>query len=545
MKKLFTFFILFIAIQLAAQEKTGIAVLVDKSQITDFYQKKIFGQFVENLKTSKRNNYLIYDWKEKTHSVVYDRVLNENNTDQPVEQLVFVLPTIKYERIPALQLTADSTGKTVSAFYNMVFESDLYYKVIDFRTSEIISTGEVKAAYADMHFPKNKLEVTDFAKYFKGDPYRLKSTNYKIYREGEKRTYLAYKEKINKIYDKAAEHCAKSTATIPAIINGLQDKRVYKIINLDASKVGKKLVELEMDGGDADFISKGDYVYLYENVSFGEKKTTKLLAAATVKGTSENKSALKIIPFQRKKAAKAITEKRDVFLVRNKNVINEINNKNGESYKISLDKNCLFCAHQLEMSLKKLEHIEILERAHMAELKFFTEKFKNEKFIDFDMDDMQGKQQGVQVVLQLQKKGIKATDVKTGRVLEAGTVTYDSKLATLFLDMFDKEIELLEVSGQKKNKINEVIAYHPFGFVAGQKIYAFEVAEEKVGGKVLERNIELGEGRVQRLISDKVAPVKITKGKKDIYAAKNANKKIRLMPEHKTGLLEKLQSGER
>ena len=195
-----------------------------------------------------------------------------------------------------------------------------------------------------------------------------------------------------------------------------------------------------------------------------------------------------------------------------------------------MDKSCLLCYSLLESKLLGLENIEIVEREHLKELGFFIEKFKGEQFMDFDMNDLQGKQLGVQVILQVNNRQIQATDVKTGKLLETASSTYDAKLAKLFLDAFEKDIELLDVIDEKKGKINELVVYHPFGFTDRQKLIVYEIIEEKVGSELMERQVEIGEGYISDMISDKIAPLKIGKGKKEIYKAMSENRKLKFSP---------------
>ena len=529
MKFFLWFFSLLLTVQLFAQEKAGISLMVNKTWESDPYLNKIFSKFVEHANASKRNNYLFYNWDEKNHTLSYNVKLNEGKKDQPSELLVFVEPKVKYASVPALQLKVDTSGKTTSVYYNLNFGYQIIYKVIDFRTSRIIAVDATQSEFSNMVHP-NLLEISDYKNYFKGDPAQLKRTDIRTYAGIEQKIYNAYKTKINKHYDTASEYCAKTTTELISILNGLQDKRIYRMLNIDENNSSNKLVEFEIDGGSKDFLEENDFLYLYQKVKYGQRESVGFVANASVKEVSENSAKLKIVPFQRKKAAEALNQNTEIFLVRNKNLITDLNNSGGENYKISMDKSCLLCYSLLESKLLGLENIEIVEREHLKELGFFIEKFKGEQFMDFDMNDLQGKQLGVQVILQVNNRQIQATDVKTGKLLETASSTYDAKLAKLFLDAFEKDIELLDVIDEKKGKINELVVYHPFGFTDRQKLIVYEIIEEKVGSELMERQVEIGEGYISDMISDKIAPLKIGKGKKEIYKAMSENRKLKFSP---------------
>ncbi|MEO1261450.1 MAG: hypothetical protein AAFZ15_21785 [Bacteroidota bacterium] len=530
MKKLIIFLSLLISIQIVAQEKNGIAVLVNYPENKeDVHFKKIYSSMVEHFNASASNNYLFYDWNVNSNDVTYNEIINAQKTDQPPAQLIFMAPSLTYSEKPKLELTVDTTGKTTAAYYVMNYKSKIHYKVVEFKSSKIMSVGVHETVYDGGPMDKNFIKVPDFKKYFPGDPAKMKNGNIKQYYDSEKKLYEKYKNKINNWIKEGTEQCVKQTKNIPSLFNGLLDNNTYKMVNLDPAAIDKKLTDFEINGGKENAITLNDRFFLYQKSDYNGKAIYKQIAWTRATEVGEKKSTLKVFPFEKKRAAEAIKENPDVFLVRNTNTINEMLNETGEKYIISIDKGCVLCNVVFEENLKKIEGIEIVERQHIPVLKYFMEKYKNEKFIDFNLDDLQGKQQGAQVILQPSAKGVKATDVKTGQLLETQSIRFSSDLSAMFLNVFNKKIEVLKITDQKKNKINEVMAYHPFGFIRGEKFLFYEIMEEKVAGQTLERMVEIGAGYVGKMASNKVAAIKINKGKKEVSAAMNGGKNIRIV----------------
>lgn len=527
MKKLSILFFLFIyAFAVTAQDKTGVGVFVDPKRLTDEYSLLIFNSITEQMKLSARNNYVHYDWAENRNSVSFNPVRNKETKEQPVELLVFIAPTVQYSKNPKLQFQQDTAGNTVRAYYKSDFKSEVWVKVVDFVTSEVI---QMKIFEENGNGPSRPttIEVKDFKKYFTGDPVRMDK---KLMAEQRKKVDKDYLPKVKKTQNAAAAAVAKSLKSVPRWLNGLQDEKLYSLVNMDAPSLDNKLVEFEMDGSKSDFLQKYDLFELYEIIQVGEFKTTNKLGWATVREIGETSSKMKTLPFKRKNMAEAVKSGRDIYLSRNPRALEKFNTAEDRKYTIAIEKKCILCDVRLETTLNAITNLVIIERAHMNILKTLTERYKNERFIDYNLEDIQGKQQGVEILLSKSDRGLRATDVKTGRVLDTEDKAYGSKIAKMFLEIFDEQIKVLEISEQKKNKVTEVLAYHPFGFFLGDRVQIFDVQQEKVGGRTLDRNIEVGKGFVNKVISPKVARIKIQDGKKELYEAINSDANIKFHP---------------
>lgn len=530
MKKLSILLFLFIyAFAVAAQDKTGVGVFVDPKRLTNEYARKIFNGITNHMKVSARNNYVHYDWAENVNAVTFNPVRNKDNKEQPVKLLVFMAPTVQYEKNPKLQFQQDSAGNTTRAYYNSSFKSEIWVKVIDFTTSEVVQMKIFEENGNGATRPAT-VEVRDYKKYFSGDPNKI---DRKLMREQTKEVDKVYHPRVKKIHNSAADAIAKSLRSVPGWLNGLQDEKLYTITNMDAASLDKKLVEFEMSGSKNDFLAKYDLFELYEVIQVGEYKTTNKLGYATVREIGETVTKMKTLPFKRKNMAEAVKSGREIYLVRNPRALEKFNTADDRKYTISIDKKCILCDVRFETSLNSVTNVVIIERAHMNILNTLAERYKNERFMDYNLEEIQGRQKGVEILVSKSDRGMRATEVKTGRVLDTEDKTYGGKMAKMFLEIFDEQIKILEVSEQKKNKLIEVIAYHPFGFFLGDRVQVFTVQEEKVGGRTLDRNTQIGKGFVNKVISPKVARIKIQDGKKEIYEAMNSDAKVKFHPREK------------
>lgn len=60
------------------------------------------------------------------------------------------------------------------------------------------------------------------------------------------------------------------------------------------------------------------------------------------------------------------------------------------------------------------------------------------------------------------------------------------------MDIMNKDLEILEIIKEKKGKIKEFLGYSVFGFENILILYIMKIIEEMVGGRMVEREEEIG-----------------------------------------------------
>ena len=95
------------------------------------------------------------------------------------------------------------------------------------------------------------------------------------------------------------------------------------------------------------------------------------------------------------------------------------------------------------------------------------------------------------------------------------------------MDIMNKDLEILEITKEKKGKIKEFLGYSAFGFENISTLYIMKITEETVGGRTVEREEEIGQVWAKRKKTNTIAEVKVTKGEKELQQALDNGDKIR------------------
>jgi len=198
------------------------------------------------------------------------------------------------------------------------------------------------------------------------------------------------------------------------------------------------------------------------------------------------------------------------------------------------------CELYLESILLDVPTAKLIERNFEQQRSYFTDQYTDEKFIDFKMEAVQDKQEGVEVIFEKTSTGIKATDVQTGRIVgleqkEPGGVSGLLKLppnrnvqiVNLCMNIMDQDLEIIEITKEKRGKIKKFIGYSAFGFENIASFYIMKLTEETVGGRTIEREEEIGQVWIRRKKTNTIAEVKVIKGKKELKQALDNGDKIR------------------
>lgn len=516
------------SVSVFGQSKTNVAVFLGKVS-TNNYQKEIRETIAKNLQKSSRVNYLFYGYDDDNSSKVvsFDALKSGDKKEAPAEYLLFVNNQVIYNTSPTIKFNVDTLNNIKRAYYELNYESAIHYKIVDFRTSEILTLNTLKSNQFGKGINQNIVEVKDFRTYFGSNLNKLKG---KKRLEAEKAALRAYQSTINGRYSKAQEKAVKNVGRLDGVAAGLIDTKIYSISGPKPEEVEKKMTDFTAAFGSADNIKKGDNFSVFQVLEFEQGNVTDFVATSYVKELGETSSKMRTFPFQRKGLAEAYKSGNKMLMVRNHAVVEDKNTISDVKYRMSVEKGCVMCDFKLETNLNRITNIILIERGHVHIMKYLSERYKSEQFMDFDMEEFQSKQQGVEVLITRVNNKIALTEVGTGKMIDTGTKTYGSSLTTTLLEYSEKGIELLKIQKEKKNKIVEVLLYHPFSFFQGSKIDIVEVQVENFKGKSMERNVKIGDGTITRLISPNVAIMRVSDGKKELFAALQKGSNIRYTP---------------
>ncbi|WP_341226627.1 hypothetical protein [uncultured Arcticibacterium sp.] len=529
--------LLFLICFASVAQKQGLAVLVSANENSGF-NSIIIDDFKAFKRLNSNQEMFYYDWEEGKKLTPVG-----NDGTNPVDKLMFVELYSEVESRPRLQLVTDSTGKTVSAFYPIRPELNLKLKIVDLKSTEILfltqfslntSSDELVASNRG----SGRFDVSiNFKESFSADPSFMRLNN-KGFEEAERKAYEKYKQKIheNKVaaFKEFSSYCVRRFYYAQEV---LIDK--YFTIKKDGI-VEDKVKFVKSDLSLKDGYSTSDYIDFYEIQKFGEHVSYDKGYTFKVESIDSTGSELKLAMFgNQKRLAELILNDAQVLITNNESVLNnkvrEIGNE--EIQTVAVKKNCINCFMNLESNLAAVPSIRVLERADF-EFRHFRELLKSEKNIDNFSNDDYYKMLGVRYLFSIEDDKLTSTDIETGRII--GTESKEGKILgfkfsastspvvikTMFLNTFDKEMEIFEYTNVKKKTVKEVRVYNPFGVILGERVLIYKQQEETVGGKKLSRNILIGEGYIRSVVNKHLANLYVQKGNKELLEMKNSGAKV-------------------
>ncbi len=535
---LFLFTILSLSI-VGQETKPGIAVLIDWQEFQHPQNKVLLEELVNEINTSKRSSFQFYDWKEK-ENVLDFRYTESLEDPRPVEKIIFIKPLLLINDEPDIKYQKDTTGKVTKAYFKPTFNYNYLYKIIDISTSNI----ELIENFKPQKEKSKEILIKSFQSVFRADPEKLKKDDPKEYKKRVKVLRDKYAKEINAFIAKSVKEAKEEISSgVSSPLKSVSDDRLFKMVKFDESQLSKKRIkEFEIDAGLVDDVTSKSSFNVYTNSTYGTQKIIEKIDRTFVKDASEKNSICKSGIFYGKKLTSALKNKQEVFFARSDILLKKLNNKVSKPQTVAVDKACMFCAFSLEQKIANSPSILLIERNYDKVLSHFIELTKADKFLDLNLESIQGKQQGVRYIISTEPGKITCTDVETGNMFEETPKTnkdgklmkyfkseigFSKKMITrLFLNLFEMDIEMLQVEDSKKDKVKSVLVLNPAGFEQGERYRIYKINEEKVGDKTLERKEELGTSWVTEVKSDQIAILDILKGKKELNEAINNNHKI-------------------
>ncbi|MBK9253921.1 MAG: hypothetical protein IPM42_00385 [Saprospiraceae bacterium] len=482
---------------------------------------------------TKLNDVSLYDWDSKSNTVTFSTL--NTKPESPSEIVIFFKPAGGF-RTPSLLLNVDTTGKTTAAYFKLSGGYHCVAKYIDSKTSQIIKAEVISLVKDEESF----IQIKDYEKEFGGDPAKIKKSDPRKYASLEKKVTEKYEPNFTAFYmGKIKSGVGDGSLFAKNIISSSHD--LYEIIPQPNFKE-KKARFVEINAGSKNNIQKGENFDVLSKRQEGKYVYYERIASVYIDELKELSCVAKTPFFANKDLAQGLINKDVLYAVKEENtrLRSQLDyNSTVPSINVAFKKSCLFCEFSDELEVIKSPVFNLVER-NAPELKYFAGLLKNEKFIDYSIEDLQGQQKGYQILFSKSGEFINATEVSTGKKLSIEEskvkflgVTLKNGVSTTLLqsilynynpDIYN--IDWVRTSEVKKDKIKEIIVHNHAGFELSKKYGFFTLVKEDIEGEVIERKNKIAEGKIDKIISINLAKLEIKDGEKELFKADSEKQKI-------------------
>jgi hypothetical protein len=450
---------------------------------------------------------------------------------KPIVKAAFVKTNFSLSTKLQASYKTDTLGTVTMmlVYYQTNFQPVL--KIIDLPTSEV----EVSYEYNTEDWGvNNKFIVKDFKKYFGNKPNVNEKKNPLLFNAGMSEFLKAEKAELDKFYERKINSFGERLEQVSKQLNRLKITEVSRVLDYGYDEKGK-LEDFYIDVPSGSNLQKDDIIDIFVQYEVEDYKYYSKLSVVTIKEVTDGKFKVKPFSLMKKKIAEALEGDADVVFTENRALIREMN-RGDEPYKrIQVVSKCGNCYSDMDRKILSMSSTKLIARNIDGLTNYFTSKYNNENFLDYDMINLQNKQEGVDYILEATAAGIKATDVKTGRVAfesskEKGGLARMLSLdgpnvSNLMMDIMDVDFQIVKVLKEKNGKLEKFIAYNPIGFGRTYKIV--KVYEEEVDDRMVNREEIIGKCYIGKVYTNTLAEVKVAKGEKELYSAIQAGDKVR------------------
>ena len=406
----------------------------------------------------------------------------------------------------------------IKVFFTLPKEAFVGAKLINLETNEIegVHVRQLENACSmakglDNTEQAGLFYITDYKAYFKGDPDVLKKKNYAAYEKSIDLLHLKYKPKFEAFFQ------SKKVNIGSEVLSCVTKFLVPGPLPIESGEIeNDKAKRLVMDLGGEIKVPNYSYLKVFTLDTIGDYLVPEKYGNYTVREYSDGKHYLNSGLFSKpKKVAELLSNNRKLYASMSSAGYSEKLNVQKELLTIGVNFGELSLT-SIENKLSEIARLKLIDLGSIKIVNQFREKYKQEIFID---DDFSAKAMGAKYLLLFKDKDIQITDVETGQIVdqvdknEGVKGIYDSAM-----ELFDLEIEVVNITKQKKDKIKKLRLYSPLGFDGSYYLNVYEIKKEKVGDEILERPIEIA---ICRFMTDESTVVEaiVYKGEKELYEA--------------------------
>ncbi len=524
----------FILINRLSAQYPARAIVFSKGTSDDILVRTILDEIDKRvLINSEKFNLVLYHTSDSKSLVTPHPQFKDK--EKPCSEIIFFSPNIYFNRDPQFEITVDTLGNTTDAFFVIGYGASLNTKAIDLATSKILKFSK----NVILKNEQERFQVKDFKKEFGGDPNKILKTNSDIYYKIVEKLKKDYKPKISEYYKSKVDGAMIYRWFSPE--DFAADEKIFEIIPLQGL-TDKKVKEFKFNGGIKDNLVKGrNYICVVKRVIEGYYYYEDL-TRVQIKEIGESESTMSTLLWGSKDLAESLKNGEKVLLIpEDVELVYRKLNDNNKHPKVTLaiNKRCMFCDETNETFLMQSPIIELIERS-APELKYFAELAKKENYIDYSIEDLQGKKVGLDLYLIKSNKFLDAIEVASNKNIASidlsfkflgltGSGYLNFNVLSRILNAYKPDvynIEMIKIIEEKKDKIEKILAYNPIGFDVYSKYDIYTLIDENVDGEIIKRKNKIGECRPNKLFSTNLAEISIKDGKNELFKALKQNEKV-------------------
>ncbi|GLR18776.1 hypothetical protein [Portibacter lacus] len=490
-----------------AQKSNVVSVIVNQSANSP-YETQLVKLIMTSLNESKTTKFQEYQFNEANGKVTFLGTKEEFST-----HALLLNPEFNNSLTPEIQYTSDTTGKVKSALMNVNLDFTCNYKYLELGTGIVDIAKEAKMDPSKLSTKPEVINI-EIGKYIKG---KLPKKDTKAFKELEEKIHNAYKSQVAKHYTDRVKSDYSVISEIRSTIFANSDPKPFEVTAEDAGK--KKISTFSFNAGSNQDIAKREAINVFKKVQIGDFEGFERIGTALTKEVGPDQSTAKFLISGGKGLKEAIDEKATIYAVRNETLLNkELKNKE-KQFRVSLEKECVFCNFDIQTQLADLYFINFIDKSDEFISKHFIEKYKGEKFIDDKVEDVLGLKEGIDHIISLTEQQIQVTSTETGQVVAKDKKDIDNDYRKLFLEVFTPQMKYLGIAKQKKDRVKRIYVYSPYGFITRDPINIQSVKYEEISGKKFERKTDLGTAQFINSHSELIGEIVLMKNEKDISKA--------------------------
>lgn len=519
---------------LGAQEKK-LAIISEDTKISKFLDQVKQDHIKDILENDlNKSLFTLYDWDANESSI---RVNNNYKDQERVPSYaIYLKSAVGYRSSPDIKYQVDTTGKTTSANIHFAVGANSNYKVINPYTLEIVNMSHFEF-FKDSY----TIGLPEFKKEFGGDPARIRKKSENQYQKLVKIIIKGHKEEIDAKIAESIKKMNKRKGDFKAFLKSAVPY-CYDIED-QPSFSGKKMKEMDVLAGTNQGLVLGELGDVAVMKEAHGHPYLDLKTVGEIKEISEDKAHIKNVIFGRKSLAKDIKKGMKAYFVNNApgHLSRIVTEGKVDRIRVAVDKQCIFCDLNQEKLLMESPAIILVERI-APEMTYFTNLIKQEKHLEEDVDDLQGKRIGTEIYLKQDGKVYNAFDVSNNQVVSS--IAIDKKFLGMSIGEFLSHKDLYEliselnpdqltmslekIIGEKKGKVKSVLVKNLVGFSPYDKFEFFVEVEEDIDGEILTRSEVIGEGITKDKIDVYLAEIKVKKGGKELKKMMDDGKKVQI-----------------
>lgn len=411
--------------------------------------------------------------------------------EHTADYVLYYTFTLYENYTPDLNIKTD--GTTSSATFNLSVRAETRCKFVDLVTNTVLLSRI--SAIQDAIPTINALSMTEadgvfvvdnYKQFFSADPGYLKANNQREYQAGLTKAHDAYKKKFNTFFS------AKSKS----VVNSIIEAEMYFLFRdpipvTEATIENEKAKDVTITLPYPVMLPANVYMKVAALDTFNGYVIPDLFGDYYVKKNTNGKLLLDAgLASKAKQAGEAHLAGKKLFASFSTKNLSKKLSDDAEQIKLGINSGSV-SIQSFEVGMVGLKGISVVDLSFTKTINRFREHYKQEVFID---DDFSAKSIGARYLIQGEGKTVNLLEVETGTLI--GSYNTDEGLKG-FMDeamgLFDKEIEVVNITKEKNGKAQKVRLYSPFGFQGDHFFKIYELIPENVAGKTKLRSAEIAE----------------------------------------------------